>query len=120
MNQIKYTITAESEDTDFVGNCIASGDDDFDRACEDDIRRQLESGNVWAWCVVKVSAHFEGFTGNAYLGACSYASEKDFLECDYYASMRVEARTYLRIAIEKACEQGEVAKNALTTLKELE
>lgn len=54
------------------------------------IRAQME-WNQWAWCCVKVTATFGNFTGVDYLGACSYASQKDFEECGYFEDMKSEA-----------------------------
>jgi hypothetical protein len=41
---------------------------------------QLERGNDWAWCDATVTAEYDGLTGRATLGACSYKSEADFRE----------------------------------------
>lgn len=64
-----------------------SGDDALDLETENKIYADLESGNQWAWCVVKVRATWRGFSGDTYLGACSYSSIEEFLKGDYYSDM---------------------------------
>ena len=87
--KVRYSISLLPEYEDIRGH-MATGDDEFDRECENRIITDLESGNDWAWCVVKVTAQYNGIrgvTGTDYLGCCSYADEKDFRECGYYADM---------------------------------
>lgn len=74
------------EDTSVRGNasCI---DPETDKANEDWIIKQLESGNDWAWFTARVSASYAGVEGSDYLGQCSYRSEKDFLTGGYYGDM---------------------------------
>lgn len=91
LKESKHGCTIEIEveqETDRVrGNALASGDDDEDRACEDEIIRRLDGGNVWAWCGVKVTCEANGETATELLGACSYASEADFRACGYFEDM---------------------------------
>lgn len=72
---------------------FASGDDDVDRAMVEEIDKQLNRGNQWAWCQVEiVVTHDEfGLTETRYLGACSYASEDEFVQGgDYFDDMAQE------------------------------
>jgi hypothetical protein len=39
---------------------------------------ELSLGNRWAWCCVKVTVSWHGFTGEDYLCGCSYADEAEF------------------------------------------
>lgn len=55
------------------------------------VRKQLLKGNLWAWCVITVTAELGDFTGTAVMGACSYKSKKDFVKCGYYEDMVAEA-----------------------------
>lgn len=80
------TLTHDCEDIPVRGNASAI-DAETDRETEDEIFRQLDSGNDWAWCNVTVTASFRGFEASDHLGACSYASEADFRACDYFADM---------------------------------
>ena len=52
MSAIEFTVTALPECVGVVGNAMASGDDDFDKECEDKILADLDGGNEWAWCTV--------------------------------------------------------------------
>ena len=57
------------------------------------IQRQLDNGNEWGWCQAHVIAKWTApdgneYTGDAYLGGCSYRSEKDFkAKGGYYPQM---------------------------------
>jgi hypothetical protein len=84
-----------SENLALEGNVLASGDDAEDRAAEEDVRVELEAGNPWAWCCVRVSVGWGELVGDDYLGGCSYASEEDFRVGGYYADMCAEARRQL-------------------------
>ena len=56
----------------------------------------------WAWCAVTVVAELNGFKGYAYLGGCSYKSEKDFTEAGgYYDDLCDEAYEDLVRAVEE-------------------
>jgi hypothetical protein len=97
-SQIVYSIECLPETTPLEGNVLASGNDAEDKAAEDGVRQQLEAGNEWAWCTVKVTAEIPGteFKGVDYLGCCSYKSLENFIECnDYYADMKAEAKADL-------------------------
>lgn len=92
IDEVNFSITAEQDDIPVRGNAVVSGDEEVDKKIEDEIIERLENGDVWAWASVQVTAEFKGITGNAYLGACSYKSEKDFVEAgDYYIDMKREA-----------------------------
>ncbi len=87
-----FKVEALPEDERIEGNCMASGDDAFDRKVAQEIRKDLES-NEWAWCCAKVTCRHDasGIMGFAYLGCCSYKSQKDFMEDGYYSDMKEEA-----------------------------
>ncbi|KKN65618.1 hypothetical protein LCGC14_0479340 [marine sediment metagenome] len=90
-----FTIEPETEHTPLKGNVLASGDDETDEAAEKEVQKQLETGNEWAWCCVKVTAVWHStsgteYSGTACLGCCSYESEKDF-RGDYYTELQKEA-----------------------------
>lgn len=102
------TVQCLPEDIEVRGNCMASGDDAVDKECEDRIVADLENGNDWAWCTVKVTAEWNGITGVDYLGCCSYDSEKDFRQPGGYfdnmvanviAEINQKARTIARAMV---------------------
>lgn len=91
-----YDFDVEQDSDDPAGN-FASGDDAQDAETLQWIRDELDSGNVWAWCCVRVTAKWtdrddvehEGFDS---VGGCSYASERDFKRPgSYYDDMKHEA-----------------------------
>lgn len=86
ISQVDFTIEAMPEDIPFEGNCSAI-DDETDKANEDMIREQLDNGNEWASCTVKVTASYKGLQAEDYLGGCSYKSEADFKKDGYYQDM---------------------------------
>lgn len=93
------------EDSPIQGNASAI-DPETDAKNEAYIIDQLNSGNEWAWCMVKVYAEIDGFKGPAnYLGQCSYKSRKDFMEDAYYDDMKNQAIEDLKNEIERKHEE---------------
>lgn len=91
------------EDIDIRGNVLASGDDAEDNRAEEEVLRQLNNGNEWAWCCIKVTATYGDFEGTDFLGGCSYASREAFIQAnDYYADMVERAFDELVSQIERA------------------
>jgi hypothetical protein len=88
---VTFGIECLPSDIPIVGNCSAI-DEDTDRETAEWITDQLDSGNEWAWCTVKVTASWKSHEGEAYLGGCSYKSEEDFKEPGgYWEQMKEEA-----------------------------
>lgn len=91
-SEVIYTLEVEQDEMSVRGNAIASGNDTEDKCVEDEIIKRLEEGDVWAWAQVTVTASWHGFEGKDYLGGCSYANEKDFMQKDgYYNDMKTVA-----------------------------
>lgn len=106
ISDVTFRVICEPEDIPVRGNAMASGDDAADRECEDEIIRRLERGDIWAWCSVTVRAEYRGFLGTDHLGACSYASEKDFREPGgYFDDMCREAFDQLIANMKDAAER---------------
>lgn len=105
--EVTFTLKAEPEDIPVRGNLICSGDSEFDKKCEDEVIARLESGDVWAWCYVSVTATWGEFQGSAALGGNSYESEADFLESnsDYYEDLKVNALEDLNYQVSRAFEK---------------
>lgn len=103
--EVNYTIEVLPEDTEIEGNASAI-DEDTDAKIIKEIREQLESGNEWAWCTVKVTAHIDDLplTGVAYLGCCSYRSQEDFENDAYYKAMRDDAKADLLSSIKRVVD----------------
>ena len=81
-SQVRYEISCLPEDCPIEGNAMCSGDASFDKQCEDSIRADLEAGNDWAWCAVRVTARYDGVDsviGEDCLGCFSYDGIKDFI-----------------------------------------
>lgn len=90
INDVEFTIEPQEEYIPIRGS-FDSGDPEHDEQTALEIERQLEY-NIWAWCCVKVTAEYKGMEGTDYLGACSYESEKDFVEnSGYYEGMKDRA-----------------------------
>lgn len=104
--KIEFSVECLPEPMQIEGNA-SSIDEETDAKIAADIYEQLENGNEWAWCCVRVKAtaydeNGEQITyGEDYLGACSYADEMDFLECPYYADMCDIARENCEAEIER-------------------
>lgn len=108
-SEIVYTLTPEPEDIPLEGNVLASGDFITDRNAEEEVRRQLDNGNEWAWCCVTVTASWNGFSGSAHLGCCNYASAEDFKTGDYYEDLCNEAAGELADVVASAYERAKPA-----------
>lgn len=67
----------------------------------EEIAEQLANGNDYAWFCAKVTASWKGHSHSEYLGWCSYASEKDWLESDYFQQMKDEALGFLNSSIQE-------------------
>lgn len=88
LKQGSFWIDISPEESPIKGN-VSAVDPETDREQELFIESELDSGNDWAWCMVKVSCSFMGLTADDYLGQCSYSSEKAFIDNnDYYADMK--------------------------------
>jgi hypothetical protein len=82
LDLFEFEIECLPEDLPVRGNASFI-DEETDRAIEDRIIADLERGNEWAWCTVKVTARLIGcewLEGESSLGCCSYASEEDFIK----------------------------------------
>jgi hypothetical protein len=88
--KVTYSYEVEQEDIPVRGNAQASGDEEDDQSVESHIINELEAGNVWMWCWVKVTAEAEGYTGEDSLGCISCTSKKEF-EATFYEEMKDEA-----------------------------
>jgi hypothetical protein len=102
-DEFEYRIFVTDEDDDPEGH-FASGDDAADKETVAWIREQAE-WNVWAWCVVKVTAthpDIEDLEGVDYLGGCSYNDEADFkTPGGYFADMCDRAADDLEAKLER-------------------
>lgn len=84
------TVECLPEDLQIEGNASAI-DPETDAQVVKDIREQLESGNEWAWCCVRVTVKWGYFEGTDYLGGCSYKGLKEFHDNQYYVDMVSQA-----------------------------
>ena len=89
-DMVTLTLTADAEDDNPEGH-FASGDDEQDRKDCEAIRKDLDSGNDWAWCCAHLRGEFNGLRADAYLGGCNYDSREQFMEPGgYYDDMVAE------------------------------
>lgn len=93
-DDVSISIECLEENVPIKGNVIVSGDDEYDKEVEKKVARRLRY-NSWAWCCVRVTAKWNSFEGETYLGCCSYKNEKDFMADGYYEQMVVEALSQL-------------------------
>lgn len=99
-SEVEYSILCLQEDASIRGNCMASGDDEADEVCAKWIEKQLDQGNPWAWCTVKIVVEWQDMEGTAVLGCCSYKSEADFKAAGgYFDQMYAEALDDLNRAV---------------------
>ena len=81
----EYALEVEQDDTPIRGH-FTTDEPARDRELEDELIARLDSGDVWAWCSVRVIAtRDDGRIGRSdWLGGCSYASEADYRACSGY------------------------------------
>jgi hypothetical protein len=87
---LSITLTAEEEEIPVRGQ-FASDDEAADKELEDSILDRMRHGDEWAWFCAKVEVVWNGYKGQAFLGACSYENEADFKKDGYYEDMVEEA-----------------------------
>lgn len=120
MTQVSYTLDYSPE-YDAPEGHFASGDEAQDAETIAWIRRELDRGNGWAWCVAEVFASIEvdgeEYTGFACLGGCSYESRKAFVRGGYYADMCDEALRELVSKLQDAQSRGALTAEAHRELK---
>lgn len=105
-DDVEFEIECQEEIEPVKGNAIVSGDAEFDKKVENQIIEQLEQGNEWAWCTIRVVAKWKDFFGDDYLGGCSYKSEQDFIESnDYYQDMKTNALAELNKKVKETAGQ---------------
>lgn len=98
---VRYGLEADWEQDDPKGHF----DDPEDVAF---VREQIRAGNVWGWCSTHVTASWTDedgneYTGNDYLGGCSYRSRADFMQPGgYYDDMKSGAYADLVAQLERA------------------
>ena len=123
-DEVRFSVEPEEEEMDFHGY-YKSDEPESDRQLERWIERQLEMGNQWAWCSVRLTASWtdrfhrkwsgefgdKEYEGIDYIGGCSYKNERDFLKGGYYEQMCEDAYEHLvrKVAYTKNLESG-VAK----------
>ena len=90
-DEVTFTVEPQEEHV-APKDMLASGDDELDKKDCEEILRRLRQGDVWAWCSVKVTAHWHGFDGSDHLGCCSYEDKKDFCQPGgYFDDMKERA-----------------------------
>lgn len=115
LQNVEYAIDVDYDDTPVYGNAMASGNDSIDQEVCDSIHERLDQGDVWAWCVVKVTASWEDVHGVDYLGGCCYHDEDDFKKCGYYEDMCAEALAELELQVERIIRAYNDAPGTTTT-----
>lgn len=104
MNEVEVLLTCLPEGEAVPGSVMASGDENFNKACEDNILTQFEAGNVWAWCIACVTVKWNGYKVTDTLGCCSYKSREDFEQGEYFEEMKSEALEQLNQQLESIFE----------------
>lgn len=65
---------------------------------------QRAQDNAWAWCIACVTVSWEGFSGEANLGCCSFESAEEFQEDEAYDSLVDQALEELNKEVDEARE----------------
>ena len=94
-------------------------DDPIDASLEESaaswVRGELEAGNEWAWCKVRVDVHYKDLHASEHLGGCSYECIEDFRASMYYTEMVDAALSQLNgPVLEKAYENAQIVASNMT------
>ena len=110
-SKIRISVTPEEEDMS-----IKRAAKDCAPGFEEAVRANVRKHRRWGWCTVRVTATLPDIDvqGNAYLGACSYTSKKDFMSGGYFEQMVEEAKDELRKELKRHVED---VKDMVESLK---
>jgi len=87
---VRIDLHITPEDIPVRGNASAWGEpEDSEHAAA--IEHRLADGDLWAWCVVRVTCTDGDVKGTAWLGAANYENTEDFVEYGYLQDMAQEA-----------------------------
>jgi hypothetical protein len=122
---IKYTVRADFDSTPISGNASASGDKDYDKKVEDQIKKRFNAGNPWAWASVTVRAivTIDGrvYTGEDHLGCVTAYNEQDFIQNGgYYKDMCEAAKQALLADLNARVESAEAIRAYLNSSEDCE
>lgn len=95
-DEVVFDLDVFFEDEFTPSECLATGCDEVDAKLFAEIEKGIESGNVWAWCRVEVSAEWCGLRSVEHLGGCSYESREDFKDGGYFEQMEEDALSALQ------------------------
>ena len=87
-DDINIRVIAEDEDIS-IKQAAKDCCPDFEKS----VREVMKTSRRWGWCTVHIIVSLKSnpdITGDAYLGACSYFSKKDFIENSGYYSQMVD------------------------------
>jgi hypothetical protein len=116
---ITYTIECQEDKYSEIEGSFASGNDEADRKTVKSIQERVFNGDIWAWCVVVVTAECHGFTAqSSYRSGCSYQDEANFKESEYYKDLCEEALEKLRAKLAQAAEAEREVYLALNPIAE--
>jgi hypothetical protein len=105
MDEVRFILEVEQDESPVRGNAMASGDDALDKQVEDEIIERLNDGDVWAWAQVTVTAQFGPLEGHDYLGGCCYKDEEDFKQPGgYWEDMKQRAIDDLQAQADELAE----------------
>lgn len=103
-DEVEFDLTIEEMDAHPRG-FFASDEPDIDAQQVADIIARLERGDLWAWCSVKVTASWGGYSASDYIGGCSYDGERDFMSDQCYADMKAAALAGLNATLRRKHEE---------------
>lgn len=89
IKDVSFEYEADYCDIPLDGNVLASGDDEEDLLAEQQIQERLNSGDMFAWCRIEVTAKYKGFSYTDSLSGVTLAPgdddiEKFAKECDMH------------------------------------
>lgn len=116
-DEVEFTVELESEYTEVRGNVLASGDDEEDKAAEDEILDRLNRDDLSAWCCIVIKAEWNGHTGATNLGCVSLEETNTGSECQQLTESFAEYNGMYDQALE---DLNQTIANSIAAAKKIE
>lgn len=113
-DEVTFTVETKPEITSFEG-FMDSGDPEMDKEYEAEIARELENGNEAAWCIITVTAKWEGFSAAVHLAGNTIFG--DSIAVENTLNEIVKENCLKEEALDSLNEQLKSVKAKLSTLE---
>jgi hypothetical protein len=88
---VRITLAIAPEDMPVRGNASAWAEGGEALAHDAEVEARLARGDLWAWCIVRVTCTDGDATGTAFIGGSQYEGTEDFIKYGYLQDLAAEA-----------------------------